>query len=130
LPFTWQRIDAYFLAAALAPLRVRDGLPKAPVGAELFGAAIDRAIDDVLGAEADEPLCLVLHPFLYTSEARLGVLADILQRLGRLRSGGDALVGPGREIAQDLRSLGSELPPPALDGSSWAAPDRAPSEVR
>jgi peptidoglycan/xylan/chitin deacetylase (PgdA/CDA1 family) len=125
LPFAWPLIDAYFLAAALAPLRVRDGLPAAPVGAELFGAAIERAIDDVLGAEADEPLCLVLHPFLYTSEPRLDVLADVLQRLGRLRSSGQALVGPGREIARDLRSLGTTLPPPALDASSWAASDQA-----
>jgi hypothetical protein len=125
LPFSWPRIDAYFLAAALAPLRVRDGLPEAPVGAELFGAAIERAIDDVLGVEADEPLCLVLHPFLYTSEPRLGVLAEILRRLARLRSSGQALVGPGREIAQDLRSLDTTLPPPALDASSWAASDQA-----
>ncbi|MDX6451003.1 MAG: hypothetical protein QOH16_1052 [Gaiellaceae bacterium] len=127
LPFTWPRIDAYFLATALAPLRVRDGLPEAPVSAELFGAAIERAIDDVLGVEADEPLCLVLHPFLYTSEARLDVLADVLQRLGRLRSSGQALVGPGREIAHDLRSLGTALPLPALDASSWAASDQAPT---
>jgi hypothetical protein len=70
-------------------------------------------------------LCLVLHPFLYTSEPRLAVLADILQRLGRLRSSGQALVGPGREIARDLRSLGTTLPPPALDTSSWAASDQA-----
>jgi peptidoglycan/xylan/chitin deacetylase (PgdA/CDA1 family) len=125
LPFTWSLIDAYFLVPALAPLRVRDGLPAAPVGAELFGAAIERAIDGVVGAEGDEPLCLVLHPFLYTSEPRLGVLADILRRLGRLRSSGQALVGPGREIAQDLRSRSATLPPPALDASSWAASDQA-----
>jgi peptidoglycan/xylan/chitin deacetylase (PgdA/CDA1 family) len=125
LPFSWPLIDAYFLAPALAPLRLRDGLPEAPVEAELFGAAIERAIDNVVGVDADEPLCLVLHPFLYTSEPRLSVLADILQRLGRLRSSGRALVGPGREIAHDLRSRSTTLPPPALDASSWAASDQA-----
>jgi peptidoglycan-N-acetylglucosamine deacetylase len=124
LPFVWPLIDAYFLAEPLAPLRVRDGLPEAPVGAEFFGAAIERAIDDVVDAETDEPLCLVLHPFLYRSERRLGVLAGILQRLGRLRSSDRVLVGPGREIAQDLRSLGA-LPAPLLDASSWAASDQS-----
>jgi hypothetical protein len=120
LPFRWSLIDAYFFAPPLAPLRVRDGLTAEPTAPGRFGAAIARAIDGMLGGEAETPLCVVLHPYLYTSEARLRTLEELVSRLGRLRARGEAIVAPGREIAADLRARRTELPTPVLDASSWA----------
>jgi hypothetical protein len=120
LPFRWPLIDAYFFASALAPLRVRDGLTAEPMAPGRFAAAIARAIDGVLDGEAETPLCIVLHPFLYTSESRLRALEDLVLRLGRLRARGEAIVAPGREIATDLRARGAYHPTPVLDASSWA----------
>jgi peptidoglycan/xylan/chitin deacetylase (PgdA/CDA1 family) len=120
LPFRWPLIDAYFFAPALAPLRVRDGLTAEPRAPGSFAAAIARAIDGVLEGEAQTPLCVVLHPFLYTSESRLRALDDLVLRLGRLRARGEAIVAPGREIASDLRARGGDHSAPVLDASSWA----------
>jgi hypothetical protein len=120
MPFRWPLIDAYFFAPALAPLRVRDGLTVEPTAPGRFSAAIDHAIDGVLDGEAETPLCVVLHPFLYTSESRLRALEELVLRLGRLRARGEAIVAPGREIATDLRARGADHPIPVLDASSWA----------
>jgi peptidoglycan-N-acetylglucosamine deacetylase len=120
LPFRWPLIDAYFFAPPLAPLRVRDGLTAEPTAPGHFTAAIARAIDGVLDGEAETPLCVVLHPFLYTSESRLRALEELVLRLGRLRARGEAIVAPGREIAAGLRARGADLPTPVLDASSWA----------
>lgn len=124
LPFHWPLIDAYFFAPPLAPLRVRDGLTAEPTGPEPFAAAIahaiDGALDGALDGEAETPLCVVLHPYLYTSESRLRALEELVLRLGRLRATGEAVVGPGREIAADLRARTADLRTPVLDASSWA----------
>lgn len=130
LPFRWPLIDAYFFAPPLAPLRVRDGLPPAPAAPRHFAAAIARAIDGALDGEAETPLCLVLHPYLYTSQSRLRALEELVLRLGRLRARGEAIVGPGREIATDQRARGAHLPTPVLDASSWATSVSAEQEHR
>jgi hypothetical protein len=111
-------------------LRVRDGLPPAPAAPRHFAAAIARAIDGALDGEAETPLCLVLHPYLYTSQSRLRALEELVLRLGRLRARGEAIVGPGREIATDQRARGAHLPTPVLDASSWATSVSAEQEHR
>jgi peptidoglycan/xylan/chitin deacetylase (PgdA/CDA1 family) len=120
LPFRWPLIDAYFFAPPLAPLRVRDGLTAAPTAPGRFATAIARAIDGALDGEAETPLCVVLHPYLYTSESRLRALEELVRRLGRLRARGEAIVAPGREIAADLRARETDHRTPVLDASSWA----------
>jgi peptidoglycan/xylan/chitin deacetylase (PgdA/CDA1 family) len=130
LPFRWPLIDAYFFAAPLAPLRVRDGLTAEPTAPEHFAAAIARAIDGALDDEAETPLCVVVHPYLYTSEPRLRALEELVLRLGRLQARGEAIVGPGREIAADLRAHGAHLTTPVLDASSWATSVPADQEHR
>ncbi|MDX6708712.1 MAG: hypothetical protein QOI48_4558 [Solirubrobacteraceae bacterium] len=130
LPFRWPLIDAYFFAPPLAPLRVRDGLTAEPTAPGYFADAIARAIDGALDDEAETPLCVVLHPYLYTSESRLGALEELVLRLGRLRARGEAIVGPGREIAADLRARGAHLTAPVLDASSWATSVSADQEHR
>jgi peptidoglycan/xylan/chitin deacetylase (PgdA/CDA1 family) len=130
LPFRWPLIDAYFFAPPLAPLRVRDGLTAEPTAPGCFGAAIARAIDGALGGEAETPLCVVLHPYLYTSDSRLRALEELVLHLGRLRARGEAIVGPGREIAAELRVRGAPLAAPVLDASSWATSTSADQEDR
>jgi peptidoglycan-N-acetylglucosamine deacetylase len=128
LPFRWPLIDAYFFAPALAPLRVHDGLTAEPAAPGRFAAAIARAIDGALGVEAQTPLCVVVHPFLYTSEPRLQALEELVLRLGRLRAAGEAIVAPGRAIAADLRGHGGNHRTPVLDASSWATSGSAPTK--
>lgn len=115
LPFTWREIDAYYFAPALAPLRRADGHSGEPMAPARFA----RVAASLLDAATEEPLTLVLHPFLYTSEERFSVLDDLLDRLGRMQAAGDAFVGPGREVADRIRQrLGGIAP--AFDRSTWA----------
>jgi hypothetical protein len=119
LPFAWRDIDAYFFAPVLAPLRQADGRSAAPLSSAQFAKAVQSRIDASLRSEGDEPLCLVFHPFLYTTEERFEVLAGLLDRLQRLRVSGGAHVGTGRAAAERLRGR-RDLPPPIFDRSTWA----------
>jgi peptidoglycan/xylan/chitin deacetylase (PgdA/CDA1 family) len=119
LPFAWHDIDAYFLASVLAPLRKADGLSGDPLSSAEFAHAVQTRIDEAVRAGDGEPLCLVFHPFLYTTEERLEMLAGLLERLRRLRMSGDAHVGTGAAGAERLRSRRG-LAPPIFDRSTWA----------
>lgn len=119
LPFAWREIDAYFFAPALAPLRQADTHSDEPLPSAQFATTVQSRIDATLGSGREDPLCLVFHPFLYTSEERLGVLAGLLDRLQHLRVSGAAHVGTGRAAAERLRGRG-ELAAPVFDRSTWA----------
>jgi hypothetical protein len=119
LPFAWRDIDAYFFVPVLAPLRQADGRSGAPLSSAQFAKAVQSRIDASLRSGGDEPLCLVFHPFLYTTEERFEVLAGLLDRLQRLRVSGDTHVGTGRAAAERLRGRRG-IPPPIFDRSTWA----------
>jgi peptidoglycan/xylan/chitin deacetylase (PgdA/CDA1 family) len=119
LPFMWRVIDAYFFAPALAPLRQADTHTSEPLSAAQFADAVQGRIDATLASPGEDPLCLVFHPFLYTSEQRLEVLADLLDRLALLQVSGAAQVGTGRAAADRLRDR-SDQAPPVFDRSTWA----------
>jgi peptidoglycan/xylan/chitin deacetylase (PgdA/CDA1 family) len=119
LPFAWRDIDAYFFAPVLAPLRQADGRSDEPLSSAQFVEAVQSRIDGSLRSGDDEPLCLVFHPFLYTTEERFAVLAGLLDRLQRLRISGDAHVGTGRAAAERIGRR-HDLPPPIFDRSTWA----------
>jgi hypothetical protein len=119
LPFAWRDIDAYFFAPVLAPLRQADRDSGEPLSSAQFAEAVQGRIDASLRSEGDEPLCLIFHPFLYTTEERFAVLADLLDRLRRLAVSGDAHVGPGGAAADRLRRRPG-LGPPVFDHSTWA----------
>jgi hypothetical protein len=119
LPFAWRDIDAYFFAPVLAPLRQADGRSGEPLSSVQFVDAVQGRIEHSLRSGGDEPLCLVFHPFLYTTEERFEVLAGLLDRLALLLASGDAHVGPGRAAAERLRGCG-DLAPPLLDRATWA----------
>jgi hypothetical protein len=119
LPFAWRDIDAYFFAPALAPLRQADSHSGSPLPSARFAEAVQSRIDASLRPGDDEPLCLVFHPFLYTTEERFEVLAGLLEQLQRLAVSGDARVGTGRAAAERLRARRG-VPPPIFDRSTWA----------
>jgi peptidoglycan/xylan/chitin deacetylase (PgdA/CDA1 family) len=119
LPFAWRDIDAYFFAPVLAPLRQADGRSGEPLSSAQFAKAVEGRIDASLRSGGDEPLCLVFHPFLYTTEERFEVLAGLLDRLRSLRVSGGAYVGTGRAAAERIRER-RDLGPPVFDRSTWA----------
>lgn len=119
LPFEWREIDAYYFAPALAPLRRADGHGVGPLPAADFERSVTGAVEAVTTSRTPEPLVLVIHPFLYTSEERTAVLATLLAELGRLRASGEAHVGPGRQAAERMRRR-SDAPAPVLADTTWA----------
>jgi peptidoglycan/xylan/chitin deacetylase (PgdA/CDA1 family) len=119
LPFAWPLIDAYWLAPALAGLRVRDGLPEEPLAVERYLESIGAELDRVGDPDPPSLVCLIMHPYLYAGERRLEVLDGLLERLARLRESGVAAVGPGAEAARRLRERGT-LGAPVLSAASWA----------
>jgi peptidoglycan-N-acetylglucosamine deacetylase len=119
LPFAWPLIDAYYLAPALAGLRVQDGLPEEPLAVERYLEAIGAELDRVGDPDPPALVCLIMHPYLYAGERRPEVLDGLLQRLARLRESGVAAVGPGAEAARRLRERGM-LGAPVLAAASWA----------
>lgn len=119
LPFAWRAIDAYYFAPALAPLRRGDGRSGEPLDPADFARVAARAVDEALRAPEGEPLCLVLHPFLYTSEERFEVLAELMGRLAGLHAAGEAHVGTARAAAERLRRRPG-LAAPELDRSTWS----------
>jgi peptidoglycan-N-acetylglucosamine deacetylase len=119
LPFAWPLIDAYWLAPALAGLRVRDGRQEQPFAVERYLEAIGAELDRVGGPDPPALICLIMHPFLYTDERGPEVLDGLLARLARLHESGGASAGPGAAAAQRLRERGA-LGAPELDVASWA----------
>jgi peptidoglycan/xylan/chitin deacetylase (PgdA/CDA1 family) len=119
LPFVWGDIDAYSLAPELARLRHADGHSGEPFSSQQFAEAIEARVDAFLDYRDDTPLCLVFHPFLYTSEERFATLARLLDRLNRAHASGKARVGPGRAVAERLRDR-RDLAPPEFDRSTWS----------
>lgn len=119
LPFAWRDIDAYYFAPALAPLRRDDGRSSGPLDPAEFARAGRDAIDAFRNGGSPDALSLVLHPFLYTTDERLEVLANLVDRLGHLKASGEVRVGPGRQAAERLIQS-PELPAPELDSSTWS----------
>lgn len=118
LPFAWPLIDAYYLAPALAALRVRDRLPPEPLPVERYLETVGAELDRIGGPDAPALVCLIMHPYLYVGHGP-DVLDRLLERLARLRESGVAGVGPGAEAARRLRERDT-LGAPTLDAASWA----------
>ena len=119
VPFAWGDIDAYFLAPELGPLRRADGHSGEPFSAERFAEAVQTRLDAFLDSGDDTPLCLIFHPYLYTTEERFATLARLLERLQGVQASGDAQVGPGGAVAERLHRR-RDLAPPDFDRSTWA----------
>ena len=119
IPFRWPLIDAYYTAPALAPLRIRDGLPEEPLTVEHYLEAVRAELDRIGRPGGPATVCLIMHPFLYESVDQLDVLIGVFERLAELSDAGTAEIGRGVDATARLRERG-RLAPPALDDASWA----------
>jgi peptidoglycan/xylan/chitin deacetylase (PgdA/CDA1 family) len=95
LPFRWPAVDAYHRLESFADRRTSWG-DRAVV------AAPQEAADALIGALdtlGDDPLVLILHPFLMLSDAEAQEARRVLGHVADLVARGERWVAPGRELA-------------------------------
>lgn len=98
LPFEWETVDAFWYMAKFAPIRREHGAPEEPLAPEDFREYLFRRIDEV--KREGGYVSILFHPFLQTSEERLGVLGEVLARIG----GDDEIwCAPCRDVAAWVR---------------------------
>ena len=95
LPFRWQAVDAYHRLQSFTDRRTTWG-DRADVASPREAAdALIGAID----ARGDEPLVLILHPFLMLEDGEAAQARRVLEHLAELVAQGARWVAPGRELA-------------------------------
>jgi peptidoglycan/xylan/chitin deacetylase (PgdA/CDA1 family) len=95
LPFRWPAVDAYHRLESFTDRRTSWG-DRADVASPREAAD---ALIGALDARGDDPLVLILHPFLMLSEAEGAEARRILGHVADLVARGDRWVAPGRELA-------------------------------
>jgi peptidoglycan/xylan/chitin deacetylase (PgdA/CDA1 family) len=95
LPFRWPLVDAYHRMESFADLRRALGDPPAPLSAR---AAADALIAGLEAAD-DDPVVVILHPFLLVGEAERGEAERVLRWLAERVAAGERRVATGRELA-------------------------------
>ncbi|ROW15834.1 hypothetical protein VPNG_02473 [Cytospora leucostoma] len=98
LPFLWEAVDAFWYMPKFSAVRVRHGRPGGPLGPADFREYLFGKVDE---AKRDGGYVSILfHPFLQTSEERLGVLEEVLARIS-----GDAEIwcAPCADVARWVR---------------------------
>jgi peptidoglycan/xylan/chitin deacetylase (PgdA/CDA1 family) len=103
LPFRWRAVDAYHRLESFTDRRTAWG-DRADVASPTEAAdALIGAID----ARGDEPLVLILHPFLMLEDSEAAQARRVLEHLAEQVAQGARWVAPGRELAA---LVGEELP--------------------
>jgi len=102
LPFRWPAVDAYHRLESFADRRTAWG-DRADVASPREAAD---ALIGALDARGDDPLVLILHPFLMLSESEAAQARRVLERVAELVARGERWVAPGRELAA---RVGSEV---------------------
>jgi peptidoglycan/xylan/chitin deacetylase (PgdA/CDA1 family) len=103
LPFRWRAVDAYHRLESFTDRRTAWG-DRADVASPTEAAdALIGAID----ARGDEPLVLILHPFLMLEDSEAAQARRVLEHLAKQVAQGARWVAPGRELAA---LVGEELP--------------------
>jgi peptidoglycan/xylan/chitin deacetylase (PgdA/CDA1 family) len=95
LPFRWPAVDAYHRLESFTDRRTAWG-DRAAVASPR--AAAD-ALIGVLDARGDDPLVLILHPFLMVEEAGAAQARRVLEHLAGQVARGERWVAPGRDLA-------------------------------
>ena len=103
LPFRWPAVDAYHRLESFTDRRTARG-DRAAVASPREAAD---ALIGVLDARGDEPLVLILHPFLMLEDDEAAQSRRVLEHLARQVAAGERWVAPGRELAP---LVGAELP--------------------
>ena len=102
LPFHWPAVDAYHRLESFSDRRTSWG-DRADVASPREAAD---ALIDALDARGDDPLVLILHPFLMLSESEAAQARRVMEHLAELVARGERWVAPGRELAA---LVGSEV---------------------
>jgi peptidoglycan/xylan/chitin deacetylase (PgdA/CDA1 family) len=106
LPFRWDLVDATYLYAPFAGLRVERGLPPEPLEP---GPAMSR-LTRALATEGDPVAAmLVLHPFLMVDDVAWAAYERFLRDLAARAAAGELRVLPGGVVAAEL--LGRHFAP-------------------
>ena len=103
LPFRWPAVDAYHRLESFTDRRTARG-DRAAVASPREAAD---ALIGVLDARGDEPLVLILHPFLMLEDDEAAQARRVLEHLAGQVAAGERWVAPGRELAP---LVGAELP--------------------
>ena len=103
LPFRWPAVDAYHRLESFTERRTAWG-DRADVASPREAAdALIRALD----ARGDDPLVLILHPFLMLEDDEAAQARRVFEHLAGQVARGERWVAPGRELAA---LVGDELP--------------------
>jgi peptidoglycan/xylan/chitin deacetylase (PgdA/CDA1 family) len=102
LPFHWPAVDAYHRLESFTDRRTSSGDRAAVASPREAADALNGAHD----ARGDDPLVLILHPFLMLSDAEAGEARRVLGHVADLVARGQRWVAPGRELAA---VVGSEV---------------------
>ena len=102
LPFHWPAVDAYHRLESFTDRRTSWG-DRADVASPREAAD---ALIGALDARGDDPLVLILHPFLMLSESEAAQARRVMEHLAELVARGERWVAPGRELAA---LVGSEV---------------------
>jgi peptidoglycan/xylan/chitin deacetylase (PgdA/CDA1 family) len=103
LPFRWPAVDAYHRLESFTDRRTALGDRAAVASPREAADALIAALD----ARGDDPLVLILHPFLMLEEAEAAQARRVLEHLAQQVARGERWVAPGRELAA---LVGAELP--------------------
>ena len=103
LPFRWPAVDAYHRLESFTDRRTARG-DRAAVASPREAAD---ALIGMLDARGDDPLVLILHPFLMLEDAEVAQARRVLEHLAGQVARGTRWVAPGRELAS---LIGEEQP--------------------
>ena len=95
LPFRWPAVDAYHRLQSFTDRRTAWG-DRADVASPREAAD---ALIGVLDARGDDPLVLILHPFLMLEDDEAAQARRVLEHLAEQVARGERWVAPGRELA-------------------------------
>jgi peptidoglycan/xylan/chitin deacetylase (PgdA/CDA1 family) len=95
LPFRWRGVDAYHRLESFTDRRRAWG-DRADVASAAEAAD---ALIGALDARGDDPLVLILHPFLMLEDAEVEQARRVLAHLAEQVARGTRWVAPGRELA-------------------------------
>jgi predicted component of type VI protein secretion system len=96
LPFRWALVDAYHRMESFADLRQTMGDAVAPRSAS---ATADALLEELRAAD-DEPVVVILHPFLLVGDEERAEAERVLRWVAEQVAAGERWVATGRELAQ------------------------------
>lgn len=98
LPFEWETVDAFWYMDKFSGIRAEHGRPEEAPGSAAFREYLLAKLDEL--KRDGGYISILFHPFLQTSEEKLDVLEEVLQKIS---SDKDLWVAPCNEVAAWVR---------------------------